>query len=260
MRPVLFEFGGIPIPTHEFFIGVGVLAAIALYIYLADRRGRLTEHTMWIVVGALVTGAVFAKISTVWRFFPEADGLADLWLYGGRSILGGLAGAYLGVVVTKRLLGYRQSTGDLFAPAIALGMAIGRVGCFLTEQIGTATTMPWGITLSPAVAATVPACPACATGQPMHPSFLYEIGFHVAAFAVLWSMRDRVSGDGTSFKGYLLAYGVFRFALEFVRGNPKMAFGLSGSQLFLLATLPLLFGFFARRWRLQTRRTLVEAT
>lgn len=67
VRPVLFEFGRIPIPTHEFFIGVGVLAAIALYIYLADRRGRLTEHTMWIVVGALVTGAVFAKISTAWR-------------------------------------------------------------------------------------------------------------------------------------------------------------------------------------------------
>ncbi len=108
--------------------------------------------------------------------------------------------------------------------------------------------MPWGITLSPEVAAGVPACPACATGQPMHPSFVYEVLFHALAFAVLWSMRDRVSGDGTSFKLYLLAYGVFRFSVEFVRGNPEMAVGLSGSQLFLLATLPLLIAHFYRRW------------
>ena len=260
VRPVLFEFGGIPIPTHEFFIGVGILAATAVYIHLARRRGRLSEHTMWIAVGALVTGGVFAKISTAWRFVPEADSLGDLWLHGGRSVLGGLAGAYLGAVITKRLLGYRQSTGDLFAPAIALGMAIGRIGCFLSEQIGTTTAMPWGIRLSAEVAATVPACPACASGQPMHPSFLYEIGFHLAAFAVLWSIRDRVSGDGTSFKTYLLAYGVFRFAVEFVRGNPEMAAGLSGSQLFLIATLPLLFVYFIRRWSVQADRILVEVT
>lgn len=240
MEPILFQVAGIDVPTHEFFIALGVLAATALFLFQARRRRMLSEQTLWIVVGALVSGAVFAKISTAWQFAADADSLGDLWLHGGRSVLGGLAGAYLGVVVTKRIIGYRRSTGDLFAPSVALGMAIGRIGCFLTEQIGTATTLPWGITLSPEVAVRVPACPACLTGRPMHPSFLYEIAFHALAFGVLWVFRDRLAGGGASFKWYLLAYGLFRFAVEFVRGNPSMAAGLSGSQLFLAVTIPLL--------------------
>lgn len=247
MRPHLFEFVGTPIPSHEFFIGIGVVAAVGLFIALAERRGRLDDRTVWLAVGAVVFGAVFAKISTAWKFVPEANSLADLWLHGGRSVLGGLAGAYLGVVVVKRLINERRSTGDLFAAPIALGMAIGRIGCFLSEQVGTTTTMPWGITLAPETAAIVPACPACTTGQPMHPSFLYEIAFHLAAFAVLWWRRDQTRGTGMSFKLYLLAYGVFRFAVEFVRGNPEMAWGLSGSQLFLLLTVPILAVAVVRR-------------
>lgn len=247
MLPTLFRVAGVGVSTHEFFIGIGVLAAAAVYLHLAHRRRMLSEQTMWVVVGALVSGAVFAKISTAWQFAPQADSLADLWLHGGRSVLGGLAGAYLGVIVTKRIIGYQRSTGDLFAPAVALGMAIGRIGCFLTEQIGTATSLPWGITLPPEVAATVPACPTCVTGQPMHPSFLYEIAFHAVAFVVLWRLRDRVGGEGTTFTAYLLAYGLFRFAVEFVRGNPEMAAGLSGSQLFLAVTVPLLIVQVMRR-------------
>lgn len=239
MLPTLFHVGGVGVSTHEFFIGIGVIAATGIYLAMARRRRMLSEQTLWVAIGALATGAVFAKISTAWKFAPEADSVADLWLHGGRSVLGGLAGAYLGAIVTKRIIGYRRSTGDLFAPAVAAGMAIGRVGCFLTEQIGTATSLPWGITLPADTASVVPACPACLTGEPMHPSFLYEIAFHALAFAVLWSFRDRMRGDGSSFKLYLVAYGVFRFAVEFVRGNPAMAAGLSGSQLFLLATLPL---------------------
>jgi len=63
--------------------------------------------------------------------------LMEQWLYGNRSILGGLVGAWIGVHVAKKIVGYRVRTGDLFAPAVALGMAIGRVGCLLTELPGT---------------------------------------------------------------------------------------------------------------------------
>ena len=63
----------------------------------------------------------------------ENAGLAEQWAYGNRSVLGGLVGAWLGVHVAKRAVGYRLRTGDLFAPAVALGMAVGRVGCLLTE-------------------------------------------------------------------------------------------------------------------------------
>ena len=66
----------------------------------------------------------------------ENASLAEQWAYGNRSILGGLVGAWLGVHVAKRLCGYQLRTGDLFAPAVALGMAVGRIGCLLTELPG----------------------------------------------------------------------------------------------------------------------------
>jgi len=238
MVPTLFRLGGWSVPTHEFFIGLGLMAALIVFYIRARQRGQLDERTRWVALGALLGGGIFARVAAVWEFAFTGNSWIDVWLQGGRSVLGGLAGAYAGAVITKRIVGYRASTGELFAPAVAIGMAIGRVGCFLTEQIGTATTMPWGITLSPAVAATVPNCPQCVAGGPLHPSFLYEIVFHGVAFALLWSRRDRLPA-GQSFKLYLLGYGLFRFAVEFVRGNPEMALGLSGSQLFLLITLPL---------------------
>lgn len=255
MVPTLFHVGSWGVPAHEFFIGLGVVAAVFVYFHRARDTGAFNEQIVWVAIGALVTGGIFAHISSAWRFaFTGDNSLVELWLHGGRSVLGGLAGAYLGAVVTKRIVGYRRSTGDLFAPAVAIGMAIGRIGCLLTEQIGTVTSLPWGVSMDPALAATIPNCPQCASGQPMHPSFAYEIVFHLVAFVALWRLRDRLPVEGESFKLYLLGYGLFRFAVEFVRGNPAMAFGLSGSQLFLLATLPLLL---VHVWRSRQRGAYV---
>lgn len=245
MVPTLFRVGGWSVPTHEFFIGLGLGAALIVFYIRARARGQLDDRVRWVAVGALLGGGLFARAAGIWQFTLTGSSFVDVWLYGGRSVLGGLAGAYAGAVITKRIVGYRNSTGELFAPAVAIGMAIGRIGCFLTEQIGTATAMPWGITLSPELAATVPNCPQCTSGAPLHPSFLYEIIFHAAAFGLLWASRDRLP-EGQSFKLYLLGYGVFRLLVEFVRGNPELAFGLSGSQVFLVVTLPLLVAAMAR--------------
>ena len=107
--------------------------------------------------------------------------------------------------------------------------------------------MPWGVTVPAATATSIPNCPQCLTGVAMHPSFLYEIGFLTVTFAVLWWGRDRLAA-GMSFKLFLLGYGAFRFAVEFVRGNPEMAFGLSGSQIFLMVTIPILIVTIAVRY------------
>ena len=172
---------------------------------------------------------------------------------GGRSILGGLAGAYAGAVLAKRVVGYRRRTGDLFAPAVALGMAVGRVGCLLSEPPGTPTALPWGVHLTATEAARTPGCPPwCWGGVPLHPSFAYEIAFHLLAFAVLWATRRRrPAPEGARWVWYLLAYAVFRFAVEFVRGNEVVWQGLTRGQLFLLATGPALSW---RAWRMWKER------
>ena len=251
-----FPLGLWRVPTHGFFVALGVCLATAIFFWEARRRHMLDERLLLIAFGTLVCGAVAAKASTLWLYVSTDPNpsLVGALLNGGKSILGGLAGAYFGAILTKRVVGYRERTGDLFAPAVAAGMAVGRWGCFLTEQIGTPTTLPWGIRVSDAVAAHVPNCPYCSNGTKMHPSFLYEIVFHLVAFAGIWWLRPRLHVKGELLKVYLLAYALFRFAVEFVRGNPVLAWGLSRSQWFLLPSSLLLALHFWRQWRKRAYR------
>lgn len=252
MHPVLFHVGPVAVPTHEVFVAAGVLVAVLVF-WSEARRHPAVRRPLWsVAAGALFGGALMAKASTVWRLTAAPSGSVTPWdvlAHGGKSLVGGLAGAYVGALVTKRVIGYRESTGDVFVPGVVLGIAVGRVGCFLTEQIGTPTTLPWGFVPPAGTAADIPNCPQCLLGVPLHPSFLYEIVFLLALFVVLRRLRGRIPVPGELFKLFLLAYGVFRFLVEFVRGNQIMAFGLTGTQLFLAAGLPVLAAYFVARIR-----------
>jgi phosphatidylglycerol:prolipoprotein diacylglycerol transferase len=235
MRPVLFWVWSYPVPTHDFFVLLGVLAGVAVFIHEARRRDMLDDRLLVILAGSLVCGAVAARLSASWRYAAVAPdpSVVEFVTRGGRSILGGLAGAYAGALATRRLLGYRYPTGDVFAPAVALAMAIGRWGCFFTELPGTPTTLPWAVRLD---------------GVPRHPSFLYESAFQGAMFCWLWWRgRPNVRVPGDLFKIYLLAYAVFRFLVEFVRGNDVVWAGLTRPQLFLIPATAALAVYFAGR-------------
>jgi phosphatidylglycerol:prolipoprotein diacylglycerol transferase len=227
------------VDTHGFFVALGVLAAVVVFVHEARRRGHTDDRLLVVVTGALVGGALFMRMGTWLQHadLRENATLAEQWLYGNRSILGGLVGAWLGVHVAKRLCGYRWRTGDLFAPSVAIGMAVGRIGCLLTELPGTPTGSSWGITLDRAEAARL-GSPA---GVALHPSFAYEIVFHLTAFAVIWLWLRRWSlPPGETFVLYVAAYGLFRFLVEFVRGNEVVWAGLTRPQLFLAVTVPFL--------------------
>jgi phosphatidylglycerol---prolipoprotein diacylglyceryl transferase len=250
--PVLFHLGTLPVPTHEFFTVLGLLVATGLVV-LEARRRRVADRAMaTIAAGALLGAAIGARLGNWWLYLTQGGDLTlpGLLVDAGKSVLGGLAGAYLGVVVTKRLIGYSARTGDVFAPAVALGLAVGRVGCFLTEQIGTPTSLPWGFTPPVETLGRIPNCPQCQPGVAMHPSFVYEIAFFVGLFVALQWLRPHVWHiPGELFKAFLASYCVFRFAVEFVRGNPEVALGLTRSQWFLLATGPLIAWYFLRQVR-----------
>lgn len=233
MIPTLFG-----LDTHMLFVGLGALAAIVVFVAQARRGGQIDPDLAYVVTGALVGGAIFMRLGTWLQHLDlrANAGLVEQWAYGNRSILGGLVGAWLGVHVAKWLTGYAVRTGDLFAPAVAAGMAIGRFGCFFTERPGTPTGGGWGVTLDVDAAARLGA-PA---GVGLHPSFLYEIAFHALAFVVLvtWARRQRFA-PGETFTLYVAAYGVFRFLVEFVRGNEVVWHGLTRPQLFLAVTVPI---------------------
>lgn len=247
MIPTLGTFWGVTVNTHDALVGAGLAVAIAVFGFEKRRRG-VTDDRLWVVVAlALAWGAVFARLGTWVQHvdLSQNDNLVQHWLYGNRSILGGLMGAYLGALFGKLVTGYQERTGALFAPAVAAGMAVGRVGCLLTELPGIATGQSWGVVLNNADAALVNA-PA---NVPLHPSFLYEIAFHTVAFVLLWRFRDHLSKPADLLILYLAAYAVFRFFVELVRGNEVAWVGLTRPQLFLLLVLPLLLSRAVRALR-----------
>jgi phosphatidylglycerol:prolipoprotein diacylglycerol transferase len=235
--PVIARIGPVAILSHDVFVALGIGVAALVLLWEIRRRGAQDERLWYVLAGALVGGALLARLGTWAQHLDPRDNatLLEQWAYGNRSILSGLVGAYVGAIVAKKVSGYPWRTGDLFAPAVAAGMAVGRVGCLLAEPPGTPTGLPWGVTLSPAQAEAM----HTVAGVPLHPSFGYEILFHLVAFGALLALRHRVTAPGALFKIYLAAYAAFRFVVEFVRGNEVVWLGLTRPQLFLLVCLPL---------------------
>ena len=238
-------------PLHGLFVLLGITTAAVVFLAGAGRRQVLGPNLLAVLVGAFVCGALGAKLAVLWRYLDASayPSFLGLIISGGQSVLGGLAGAYLGAVLTKRLIGYRTGTGDLFAPAVALGIGIGRFGCLLTEKPGVPTGGSWGVVIDTARAARIPGFPSQWIGVPLHPSFLYEIPFHFVMAALLFRLRAQGKLKNDLFKLYLLAYAQFRFLVEFVRGNPVVWHGLTRSQLFLIPSMLLLMIVFLRRRR-----------
>ena len=252
MIPVLVEIGPVTLMTHDVFTVAGVLAGLVLY-YRALRRDRVLDGRIVLIsLAAIAGGVIGARLITSWEILDEVTTaqlpLTYVVTHGPRSIIGGLAGGYLAIVLSKRALGYTLSTGDYYAAAIPLALLIGRVGCFLSElPLGTPTGLPWGMTVTPEAAAAFPRCPGC--DGPMHPSMLYEVGFHALAFGLIAIRGPMLPVRGDTLKAYLLAYGLFRFGVEFVRGNEIQALGLTGPQLVLIPLVALLVVHFVRRLR-----------
>ena len=110
MLPVLARFGPITIGTHDFFTVVGMLAGFALY-YRALRRDHLLSPQITLIsVAAVLGGALGARLITSWEILDDVNAahlpLTYVLTHGPKSILGGLAGGYVAIVLTKRALGY----------------------------------------------------------------------------------------------------------------------------------------------------------
>ena len=252
MVPIL-RFGDISVGTHDLFSIAGILVGLALYYLALRRRGMLDERILFISLAVLIGGGIGGRLLLT---FEHLEAYADLgtapltWVieHSGKSLLGAIAGGWIAAVVAKWAFGYRRSTGDCYALAIPVAVAIGRVGCFLSElPLGTPTTLPWGVRVPAEAAAGFAWCPGCA--GPMHPSMLYEIAFNLVAIVVILRYGRRIPVQGDLLKAYLLAAFVFRFLVEFLRGNEPQALGLTGPQLVLLPMTALLVVHFVREAR-----------
>lgn len=226
VRPVLFHIFGLGVPAYSFFALAGLAAGAAIYFHEAKRQKKLTEEGFFIFIGALAGGALGAKLLELainYRYVLAHPSLETL--YSGRTIIGGLIGGTLGAMVTKRLLGITERRGNFFAPAVAAGVAIGRLGCFCRGCCyGKPTGLPWGADFGDRVA--------------RHPTQLYEGLFMALMFVYLEKVKDRPGiKPGELFGRMALGYFIFRFFSEFLRTEPPALAGLTVFQIISIGAI-----------------------
>ncbi len=216
----------------------GLMVALAFIVagWLASRRlaelGRPTDWSWEIVVSALVGGVLGAKLwwlAEEWQTFAD-DPLAGLLSPVGLVWYGGLLGGTAAVLLwTRRRNAGAVMVADLVAPALALGYAIGRIGCQLAGDgdYGIPSDVPWAMAYPEG---TVP------TTEEVHPTPVYETLAMAGVAAFLWRLRDRMAPGGV-FALYLLLAGLERFLVEFVRRNEAVLLGLSLAQFVSLAMI-----------------------
>jgi phosphatidylglycerol:prolipoprotein diacylglycerol transferase len=239
-------------PTlHSTAYGWLMLAGIFVSIALWSRLARYDERLVLIYVAALAGAFLGAKIvyfgAEGWLHWRDPD--RWLQLATGKSILGALLGGYAAVEIAKHFLGYKSATGDWFALIAPLGIMLGRVGCVLQSCcLGRACDAAW-FTLNDA------------SGVARWPAALVELLFNAVALGVILLLRRRKVWPGQHFHLYLMAYGLFRFAHEFLRATPQIAGPISGYQIAALGVATLgLTGYILRRRGASLGQSVLPAT
>jgi phosphatidylglycerol:prolipoprotein diacylglycerol transferase len=232
--PFVFQVGPIEIT------GFGIMVMLGFFMagFVAQERLReleLNDQYAWdMVVAAVIGGLIGAKI---WYVLLYHD-FGTLLSRGGLVWYGGLIGGALAVILNGwRLKVPIRLTMDLGAPALAVGYALGRVGCFLVQDdYGIPTSLPWGLKfpngLPPTTAQNLSAWGVeVPTGtQPfevlaVHPTQLYETALMLFAFWLLWRWRTHSRGTGWLFGVYLMLAGTERFLIEFIRAKDDRFLG-----------------------------------
>jgi len=222
---------GMGVPAYEVCLLAAIAAGCAVYALSARREGLRSDHAIFLLTAGLLGGAVGAKLPILLLHGRElaASGSPTAWL-PGRTVIGGLAGAVAAVLLVRRRLGILQPMGNHFAPAAALGIAIGRLGCLLRGCCyGRACSLPWAVDLGDHVR--------------RHPAQLYEALFAAALFGTLTLRARRCPAPGALFRAFMLSYCGFRFLVEFLREGSPWAGGLTMAQWACLAAIAIYAGY-----------------
>jgi phosphatidylglycerol:prolipoprotein diacylglycerol transferase len=243
MHPILFSIGPITIYTYGVLLAAAYLIGLQMALVRARSRHldgtRVLDLGVWIIISALVGAKLLLLVVDFQYFQTNPRELLALARSGG-VFYGGLIGA---VAVSIWYIGRKGlplwTTADVFAPGIALGHVVGRLGCLMAGCCyGKPTDLPWGIVFTDPVAAANVGTPL---NIALHPTQLYEAGAELLILGLLLVTERRGrSFPGRTFWGYMLLYAISRFFIEFYRDDPRgMMFDLSTSQFVSILLGPL---------------------
>jgi phosphatidylglycerol---prolipoprotein diacylglyceryl transferase len=187
----------------------GILFGAVYWVCVSKNDSRLPLIYISGLIAAFIGAKLAFLFSEGWQYLEHPNRIPIL--LSGKSVIGALPGGWIGVELMKKMIGYREITGDRFSTILPIPLILGRIGCLNAGCCG-------GINYS---FGTWPSVPV-------------EIGFQMIAMFTLWQLRKRSFLTGQHFHLYLISYGLFRFAHEFLRSTPKPFFNLSGYQIIAL--------------------------
>lgn len=229
MYPELFDIGPVHVRSFGVMMALAFVAAGVVAWWQLRRRGENPELVYNLLIGAIVGGIVGSKIHYLIvhpdQFELAAFSGSGLIWYGG--LFGGTVGVVIAALVSRARIGL---VADIVAPSLAMGYAVGRLGCFLNgDDYGKPTSLPWAMSFP--------------EGEPpttalVHPTQLYESLASLVIFALLvWFFAPRLRGSGSLFGVYLVLAGIERFLVEFVRTNASGLLGLTQQQWISIALI-----------------------
>ncbi len=192
-------------------------------------RERATSLGLWVIIGAILG----AKLLMIVRSFQDyLDHPSELLSFSTIQSAGDFYGGFIGALIAALLFFARHPEtprwrlADICAPAIALGQAIGRIGCFMAgDDYGRSTHVPWAVVFRDPEAAEIGGAPL---GVPIHPVQLYESLTCLGIFFFLVWLSRRKKFNGEIILAYSILYAGARFILEYFRGDIDRGFVLGG--------------------------------
>ncbi len=240
MYPDLISIGPLTIHTYGVFVALGFALAIAVTARLGKQEGVSAQRVMDLafigIVWAIIGSRLFYVLLNLAYYRRQPLDMFKLW-QGGLVFSGGLVIALLAVVWHLKRRGMPLlETADLFAPGLALGQGIGRIGCFFAGCCyGRPADVPW------AVAFTDPGCLA-PLHISLHPTQLYSALGGLLLFAFLMVLRKKRSFPGQVFIWYLILHSTFRLVVERFRGDDRGLVPGTEMSITQLLTLLVLIG------------------
>jgi phosphatidylglycerol---prolipoprotein diacylglyceryl transferase len=236
------HIGPLELKTFGICFAVGFLAAGLVIGRRFRELDRPPDWTYEMVFAALIGGVVGSRLDYVIQNWDKVsdDLLGNVFSGSGLVWFGGFVGGALGVILWARWRGFLGwQLFDTASVPLALGYAVGRVGCQLSGDgdYGTHSDLPWAMSYPDG---TIP------TTDEVHPTPVYETLSMGLAAVLLWRLRDRLA-PGVLFGLYLMLAGIERFLVEFIRRNDEVVAGLTQAQLISLVMLGL--GAAAVAWR-----------
>ncbi|MFM2359327.1 MAG: hypothetical protein RLY16_1320 [Bacteroidota bacterium] len=230
--PVTISIANSEFPVHGIFEFLAFFLAFRYFLYLRKTNSDAipTSKRIWIIIGAIFGSVIGSRLVgglEDWHQLQIADN-KWLYFYQNKTVLGGFLGGLAGVEIIKKMIGEKNSSGDLFTFPMIAGLMLGRIGCFsmgiYEETYGIETQSIFGMNLG--------------DGKLRHPVTLYEMAF----LAILWIgiyllEKKQTLVSGGRFKIFMISYLLFRLTLDFIKPSYRWSIGISTMQITAIAGL-----------------------